>query len=228
MKTIGIIGGMSWQSTVIYYQAMNEAVQRKLGGHHSAKIILYSVDFADIVARQHDGDWEGATEVLVRAAMSLRDGGAELIVIATNTMHRMADAIMEASGLPLVHIADATGQAITAKGLKRPLLLATAFTMEEDFYKGRLKSGHGLDPVVPSADDRRQVHRIIYDELCQGHVLPTSRKAMQEIISKHDKTCDSVILGCTEITMLICQKDTSLPVFDTTWLHAGAAVASAL
>jgi len=228
MKTIGIIGGMSWQSTVIYYQQINEAVQRKLGGHHSAKILLYSVDFADIVARQHEGDWEGAAEVLVRAALSLRDGGAELIVIATNTMHMMADAVMEASRLPLVHIADATGEAITAKGLKRPLLLATAFTMEEDFYKGRLKSGHNLDPAVPSADDRRQVHRIIYDELCQGHVLPPSRKAMQEIISKHDKTCDSVILGCTEITMLISQKDTSLPVFDTTRLHAVAAVTAAL
>ncbi|NDA08201.1 MAG: aspartate/glutamate racemase family protein [Alphaproteobacteria bacterium] len=228
MKTIGIIGGMSWQSTVIYYQQINEAVQHRLGGHHSAKIILYSVDFADIVARQHEGDWKGATEVLVRAAVSLRDGGAELIIIATNTMHRMADAIMEASGLPLVHIADATGDAITAGRLRRPLLLATKFTMEEEFYKGRLKDHHGLEPVVPSADDRMQVHRIIYDELCQGQVLPVSRKAMQEIMSRYDPVCDSVILGCTEITMLISQKDTSLPVFDTTQLHAEAAVVFAL
>jgi len=140
----------------------------------------------------------------------------------------MADAIMEASGLPLVHIADATGDAITAGGLRRPLLLATKFTMEEEFYKGRLKDHHGLEPVVPSADDRMQVHRIIYDELCQGQVLPGSRKAIQEIMSRYDPVCDSLILGCTEITMLISQKDTSLPVFDTTQLHAEAAVVFAL
>jgi len=228
MKTIGIIGGMSWQSTAIYYQMMNEAVQERLGGHHSARIILYSVDFADIVAQQHAGDWNGATQILTAAAQSLKNGGAEMIVIATNTMHMMADAVMAASGLPLVHIADATGAAITAKGLERPLLLATAFTMEEDFYRGRLWRQHGLEPVIPGPEDRAEVHRIIYEELCQGHVLAESLARMQAIIAKHIATCDCVILGCTEITMLISQNDTSLPVFDTTKLHAEAAVLRAL
>ncbi|XDZ67040.1 aspartate/glutamate racemase family protein [Alphaproteobacteria bacterium LSUCC0684] len=228
MKTIGIIGGMSWQSTVIYYQQINEAVQHRLGGHHSAQIILYSVDFARIVAHQHQGDWDGATEILVRAATSLRDGGAELLIIATNTMHLMADAVIAASGLPLVHIADATAAAMISSGVRRPLLLATAFTMEEEFYKGRLKTRHGLDPVIPSPEDRADVHRIIYDELCQGKIMPPSRAAMQAIISRHAAECDSVILGCTEITMLIRQQDTDLPVFDTTRLHAEAAVAHAL
>lgn len=228
MKTIGIIGGMSWQSTAIYYQHMNEAVQMRLGGHHSAKIILYSVDFEEIVTRQHNGDWDGASGILANAAISLRDGGADFIIIATNTMHLMAEAIIKASGLPLLHIADATGDAMTAGGVKRPLLLATAFTMEKDFYKGRLESLHNISAVVPSLEDRGQVHRIIYDELCQGNIRPQSRSAMKAIISRHEGDCDSVILGCTEITMLIGQEDTSLPVFDTTRLHAEAAVAHAV
>ena len=224
MKTIGIIGGMSWQSTQLYYEQINTLVAARLGGLHSAQILLYSVDFGVIEKLQHDGDWDGATQILVDAGMRLVRGDADAILIATNTMHKMADDIATASGLPILHIVDATAKAICDQGRKRPLLLATAFTMEQDFYKGRLISPFGLDPIIPDEADRGIVHRVIYDELCMGVIKPQSKQLYQGIIEKYDAEADCVILGCTEITTLIGKDDVNLPVFDTTALHAEAAV----
>ena len=224
MKTIGIIGGMSWQSTQLYYEQINTLVGERLGGLHSAQILLYSVDFGVIEKLQHDGDWDGATRILADAGVRLARGGADAILIATNTMHKMVDAIAAASGLPILHIADATAQAICDQGKKRPLLLATAFTMEQDFYKGRLIDPFGLDPIIPDDDHRAIIHRVIYDELCMGVVNPDSKQHYQNIIMAYEDKADCVILGCTEITMLIGKDDVNLPVFDTTALHGAAAV----
>ena len=224
MRTIGIIGGMSWQSTQLYYEQINTLVGARLGGLHSAQILLYSVDFGVIEKLQHDDNWDGATAILVDAAERLARGGAEAILIATNTMHKMADDIAAASGLPVLHIADATAAAIREAGKTRPLLLATQFTMEQDFYKGRLIDPYGLNPIIPDDDDRATIHRVIYDELCRGVVNPASKAAYQEIVAKYEDDADCVILGCTEITILIGQDDVRLPVFDTTALHGIAAV----
>ena len=232
MRVVGILGGMSWQSTALYYDAINTGVKARLGGLHSAELVLYSVDFGVIEKLQHQDDWDGAAAIMAKAGRRLAAAGAEAILIATNTMHKRADDVAEASGLPILHIAGATGQAIIDQGFKKPLLLATAFTMEQDFYKSRLIERFGLDVITPDAADRAEVHRIIYDELCQGVVRDESRRIYQNIIQKYaddtDACIDCIILGCTEITMLIGAEDCPHPVFDTTALHAKAAVDFAL
>ena len=230
MKTLGLIGGMSWESTAIYYRLLNENVRERLGGLHSAKLLLWSFDFAEIAERQHTGDWEGAGALLVEAARGLEAAGARGLVICTNTMHKLADEVQAAVSIPLIHIADATARAVLDAGMKRPALLATRFTMEQDFYKGRLAGGYGLQPVVPDPAGRDMVHRVIYDELCQGMVRADSKSAYVEEVGRmrRDENIDSVIMGCTEITMLIGQGDFDIPVFDTTRIHAEAAVDFAL
>ena len=228
MRVIGILGGMSWESTALYYQAINTEVKSRLGGLHSAELVMYSLDFSVIEDLQHKGDWDGAGAIMAEAGRKLAAAGAEAILIATNTMHKRADDVERASGLPILHIADATGEAIVRKGLNRPLLLATAFTMEQDFYKSRLQDRFGLEVVVPEAADRATVHQVIYDELCQGLIRDASRDAFRDIIAKHQDQTDCVILGCTEITMLISADDCPYAMFDTTALHAQAAVDFAL
>ncbi|MCW2243001.1 aspartate/glutamate racemase family protein [Azospirillum canadense] len=229
MKTLGLIGGMSWESTAIYYRHLNEIARNRLGGLHSAKLLLWSVDFAEIAERQHAGDWDGAATILVDVARRLEGAGAEALVICTNTMHKLAGAVELAIGIPLVHIADATAGRLKAAGAKRPALLATRFTMEQDFYTGRLRDRHGLDVLVPDEAGRALVHRVIYDELCRGEVKGDSKAAyLAEIERLRAAGADSVILGCTEITMLIGAGDTDLPVFDTTRIHAEAAMDVAL
>ncbi|RVD54646.1 aspartate/glutamate racemase family protein [Mesorhizobium sp. M2D.F.Ca.ET.185.01.1.1] len=230
MKTLGLIGGMSWESTAIYYRLLNEIVRERLGGLHSAKLLLWSFDFAEIAERQHEGDWEGAGALLVEAARKLEAGGAEGLVICTNTMHKLAGDVQAAVSVPLIHIADATGRAVIEAGMKRPALLATRFTMEQDFYKGWLAERYDLQPVVPDPAGRDMVHRVIYDELCQGIVKYDSKSAYLEEVARmrHEDQVDSVIMGCTEITMLIGQGDFDVPVFDTTRIHAEAAVDFAL
>ena len=228
MRVIGILGGMSWQSTALYYDAINKGVAARLGGLHSAELVLYSVDFGVIEQLQHQGDWDGAAAIMAKAGRRLAAAGAEAILIATNTMHKRADDVARASGVPLLHIADATGKAITDQGFKKPLLLATAFTMEQDFYTARLIDGFGLDVVIPDAEDRQEIHRVIYDELCQGQVKDDSRQMYQDIMAKYADETDCVIMGCTEITLLIGAEDAPHPVFDTTALHAEAAVNFAL
>ncbi|TPJ75310.1 aspartate/glutamate racemase family protein [Mesorhizobium sp. B2-6-2] len=230
MKTLGLIGGMSWESTAIYYRLLNDIVRERLGGLHSAKLLLWSFDFAEIAERQHAGDWEGAGVLLVEAARKLEAGGAEGLVICTNTMHKLADAVQAAISIPLIHIADATAHAVLDAGVKRPALLATRFTMEQDFYKGRLADKYGLEPVVPDQAGRDIVHRVIYDELCQGIVKSESKSAYLDEVGRMRRTdrVDGIIMGCTEITMLIGQGDFDVPVFDTTRIHAAAAVDFAL
>jgi len=230
MKILGLIGGMSWESTAIYYRLLNEIVRERLGGLHSAKLLLWSFDFAEIAERQHAGDWQGAGALLVEAARKLEAGGAEGLMICTNTMHKLADDVQAAISIPLIHIADATGRAVVEAGVKRPALLATRFTMEQDFYKGRLARKYGLEPMVPGQAGRDMVHRVIYDELCQGIVKPESHTAYVEEVSRmrRDDRVDGVIMGCTEITMLIGERDFDIPVFDTTRIHAEAAVDFAL
>ena len=230
MKTLGLIGGMSWESTAIYYRHLNEIVRERLGGLHSAKLLLWSFDFADIAAKQNAGDWDGAAVLLADAARKLEAAGAEGLVICTNTMHRMADEVQAAVSIPLIHIADATAIAVKRAGVARPALLATRFTMEQDFYKGRLAERHGLQPVVPDTAGRDMVHRVIYDELCQGIVSETSKTAYIAEVDRlrRDNGIDGVIMGCTEITMLIGADDFDIPVFDTTRIHAEAAIEFAL
>ena len=230
MKTLGLIGGMSWESTAIDYRHLNEMVRERLGGLHSAKLLLWSFDFDEVAQRQHAGDWDGAGTLMVDAARRLKAGGAEGLVICTNTMHKLSQVVEEAAGLPLIHIADATAAAIRAAGVKRPLLLATRYTMEQDFYRGRLAQRHGIEALVPDEAGRAMVHRVIYEELCRGIVSPVSKDAYLAEIARlqSEEGIDGVILGCTEITMLIGQDDLTLPVFDTTRIHAQAAVDFAL
>ncbi|RAZ87267.1 aspartate/glutamate racemase [Mesorhizobium hawassense] len=230
MKTLGLIGGMSWESTAIYYRLLNEIVRERLGGLHSAKLSLWSFDFAEIAERQHAGDWEGAGALLVEAARKLEVAGAEGLVICTNTMHKLADAVQAEVSIPLIHIADATAHAVVDAGVKRPALLATRFTMEQNFYKGRLADKYGLQPIVPDQAGRDMVHKVIYDELCQGIVKPESKSAYLDEVGRMRRTdrVDGVIMGCTEVTMLIGQGDFDIPVFDTTRIHAEAAVDFAL
>lgn len=230
MKTLGLIGGMSWESTAIYYRHLNEIVRERLGGLHSAKLLLWSFDFAEIAERQHAGDWQGAADLLIDAARKLEAGDAEGLLICTNTMHRMADEVQAAVSIPLIHIADATATAVKRAGVVRPALLATRFTMEQDFYKGRLAERHGLQAVVPDASGRDMVHHVIYEELCRGIVSEASKTAYVAEVRRmrRDDGIDSVIMGCTEITMLISQADFDIPVFDTTRIHAEAAVEFAL
>lgn len=229
MKTLGLIGGMSWESTVPYYRTINQTVKEQLGGLHSARLLLYSVDFAEIEKLQHAGDWDTAGAVLADAARSLKAGGAQLLVICTNTMHKVADAVEAASGLPLLHIADATGGAIRARGLTRIGLLGTRFTMEQDFYRLRLIERHGLDVLVPEPDERDLVHRVIYDELCQGVTRDESRAQYRRVMDGLvARGAQGIILGCTEIGLLVGENDASVPLFDTTALHARAAALAAL
>ncbi|MCX8569061.1 aspartate/glutamate racemase family protein [Aminobacter sp. MET-1] len=233
MRKIGLIGGMSWESTAIYYRLINEEVRRRVGGLHSAKLLLWSFDFAEIAERQHADDWAGATDMMVEAARTLEQAGAEALVICTNTMHRMADDIQARVSVPLIHIADATAEAMKASGVSRPLLLATRFTMEQDFYRDRLADGHGIVATVPDEAGREIVHRIIYEELVRGVVKPESKAAyLQEVerlrSAPEGRDVDGLIMGCTEITMLIGRDDFDIPVFDTTAIHATAAVDFAL
>lgn len=224
MKTIGLIGGMSWESTALYYREINEAVKERLGGLHSARLVLVSLDFHDVERLQQAGDWEAAGRLLADAARSLEAAGADFLVLCTNTMHRVADEIEGAVRIPLLHIADPTAEAIRAAGLSRVGLLGTRFTMEQDFYRERLRGRHGIDVLVPGEADREIVHRVIYDELCVGRVLDTSRAEYRRILgSLAAEGAEAVILGCTEITMLVGSADSPVPLFDTTSLHARAA-----
>jgi aspartate racemase len=227
MRRLGLLGGMSWESTALYYRLLNQGVAQRLGGLHSAPLVLHSVDFAPLAALQAAGDWAGAATLLADAARGLRAAGADGLLLATNTMHKVADAVAAAAGLPLLHIADATGAAVRAAGIAHVGLLGTRFTMEDDsIVAARLRERHGLRLAVPGADDRAEVHRVIYDELCRGRIEPASRRAYQATIARlRDAGAQGVILGCTEITLLIGLADASLPVFDSTALHAAAAVA---
>ncbi len=228
-QSIGIIGGMSWESTQLYYQAINEGVKQALGGLHSARILLNSLDFATVEALQHQGDWAGAGKLMNEAAQSLERAGADFIVIATNTMHKVADDTMAGIDLPLLHIVDPTAEALRAAGHRKVALLGTGFTMRDDFYKGRMKSVYDFDLLTPDDADQSLVHKIIYEELCLGNIQSDSRSQYLDIIEKlEDQGAEAVILGCTEITLLIDQSHTHIPLFDTTALHAQAAVNIAL
>jgi aspartate racemase len=229
MKTIGLIGGMSWESSLEYYRIINEEVKARLGGLHSADCLMYSFDFAEIEALQEQGAWDVATERMITAARQLEAGGADCVVICTNTMHKMFGAVQDAVNLPLIHIADATAAGIREQGLQRLALLGTRYTMEQDFYKGRLIEAHGFDVLIPDSAERDVIHRVIYDELTRGVIQPQSRAAYVEIIARMAKEgAEGAILGCTEIGLLIKQSDSPIPVFDTTYLHAIAAVDFAL
>lgn len=229
MKTIGLLGGMSWESTVPYYQVINRTVAARLGGLHSARILLYSVDFHDIETAQHEDRWDDTAALLVDGARRLELGGAELLVICTNTMHRVAPQVAAAVSMPLLHIADATAGRVKAAGCARIGLLGTRFTMEQDFYRGRLEAQHGLEVLVPEADDREQIHRIIYDELCHGRVPEACRESGRRIARNlRDRGADGVILGCTELGMLLGSADLDVPLFDTAAIHAEAAALEAL
>lgn len=229
MKTIGLIGGMSWESTLPYYRQINEGVRERQGGLHSARLVLYSVDFADIEHLQHEGNWDAAGQMLARAAQALQRAGADFLVLATNTMHKVAPAIEQAAELPLLHIADPTAEAIRAAGLRRVGLLGTRFTMEQEFYRQRLEQHHGIEVLIPDAQGRQTVHDIIYDELCQGRVLDDSRQRYRQVIAELiDRGAEAIILGCTEIGLLVSAEDSSVPLYDTARLHALAAVEQAL
>ncbi len=229
MKILGLIGGMSWESTSIYYRLINEMVKQRLGGLHSAKIILWSFDFDEIATLQSSGDWNGATKKMIEAGVNLKNAGADTLVICTNTMHKMAADIEKESGLTVLHIADATAIAIKNTKIKTIGLLATRFTMEQEFYKGRLSEHHQIETLIPVENERVTIHKIIYDELCNGIIKESSKKLYLDIIYNLIKQgAQGIILGCTEIGMLIQQEDISIPIFDTTTLHAEAAVNYAL
>jgi aspartate racemase len=228
MRTLGLLGGMSWESTLPYYRCVNERVREKLGGLHSAKLVLYSVDFAGIERLQHAGDWDGAGRILAQAAQALERAGAEALVLCTNTMHRVLDVIEPSIGIPVIHIADATARRIRAAGLSRVGLLATRFTMEQDFYRGRLER-NGLDVLVSEAEERAEIHRIIYDELCLGTIRESSRDTFRAIMARLvARGAEGLILGCTEIGLLVGAGDANVPVFDTARIHAEDAVDWAL
>lgn len=229
MKTIGLIGGMSWESSLEYYRIINEKVKQELGGLHSAKCILYSVDIEEIEVLQHEGKWDELTSIMIQAAQNLEKVGADMVVICTNTMHKMAEDVQARIDIPLIHIADATAQSIQEKDLSKVGLLGTKFTMEQDFYKGRLTEKFGLDVITPCDADRDIVHDIIYKELCLGVIQESSKheylRIIQELI---DEGAEGIILGCTEIPLLVQQDDVSVPILDTTTLHAERAVMEAL
>ncbi|MEO1082500.1 MAG: aspartate/glutamate racemase family protein [Pseudomonadota bacterium] len=225
MKTIGLLGGMSWESTLGYYKAINEGVKSTLGGLHSAKIAMVSVDFQPIEKMQHAGNWAGTAQVLAEAAANIEAAGADILLICTNTMHKVAPEIGVEIQIPILHIADATAQVLVREGIETVGLLGTAFTMEQEFYKGRLSEAFGLQVLVPDNEDRGIVHRVIYDELCLGVVNAESKAAYLRIIRRlADEGAEAVILGCTEIGMLISQADTDVRLFDTTAIHAQSAV----
>ena len=229
MRTVGLIGGMSWESSILYYQWVNEGVKERLGGLHSAEVVLYSVDFAPIERLQVEGRWAEAGERLAEVAQRVEAAGADFLVLCTNTMHKVADAVAAAVGIPLLHIADATGRRIAARGIRRVGLLATGFTMEQEFYKERLAESYGLDVLVPDDGDRRVVHEVIYRELVLGQVRAESRSAYRRIMERLvERGAEAIILGCTEITLLVDQDDATVPLFDTTRIHGEEAVAVSL
>ena len=229
MKTVGLLGGMSWESTVGYYRAINEGVKDALGGLHSAKIAMYSVDFEPIERLQQEGDWEGTAKILAQAALSIQSAGADFLVMCTNTMHKVAPQIENAIKIPLLHIADATAEVLVRNNINRVGLLGTAFTMEQDFYKGRLSQKYGLNVLVPNEEDRKVVHKIIYQELCLGKIQVDSKAEYLRIIDLlAGQGAEAVILGCTEIGMLVSQSDTKVKLFDTTAIHAEKAVEYAI
>ncbi|EPG0610391.1 aspartate/glutamate racemase family protein [Vibrio fluvialis] len=229
MKTIGMIGGMSWESTLSYYKAINEGVKAALGGLNSAQICLYSVNFEPIEKLQHEGKWDETAQLLALAAKSVEAGGADFLLICTNTMHKVAPEIEAQISIPILHIADATAKQLQQDGIERVGLLGTRFTMEQEFYKGRLQQQFGIDVLIPDAEQRQQVHRVIYEELCLGTIRPESRAQYVEIVEDlHRRGAQAVILGCTEIALLIQQHDTDVPLYDTTKIHAEQAVQLAL
>jgi len=229
MKTIGLLGGMSWESSLEYYRILNETVKARLGGFHSADCLMYSVDFDEVEALQHQNKWDELTEMMIGAAKRIEAGGADVLVICTNTMHKMAPEMQAAIQIPLLHIADASGEAIKAQGLHTVGLLGTKFTMEGDFYRKRLNERFGLNVLIPDDADREIVHNTIYGELVKGVINPNSRRAFQAIIGKlKENGAQGVVLGCTEIPQLVKQADVTIPVFDTTRIHAEAAMDWAL
>ncbi len=229
MRTIGLIGGMSWESSLEYYRIINETVKQKRGGFHSARIIMYSLDFAEIEKLLHQGRWDRLTEIMVDAVSRLEKGGADFLLICTNTMHKVAAEIEEHMGKPLLHIADAAAGKIKDGGLKKVGLLGTRFTMEEDFYRGRLKEKHGIEVIVPQAEQRQEVHEIIFRELVMGIITERSKEMyIKTIDNLAQRGAEGIILGCTEIPLLIKQEDSKVPLFDTTLIHAEAAAALAL
>lgn len=229
MKVLGLIGGMSWESSAVYYDIVNKTVKEKLGGHHSCDCLMYSVDFAVIEKLQHSGDWEQLTQIMIEAARRLERGGAEILVICTNTMHKMAPEVEKSIGIPVVHIVDTIADKIKEQGLSKVALLGTRFTMEQDFYKGRLTEKHGIEVIIPDLAGIESVHRIIYQELVLGIIREESRKEYQNIIGELiERGAQGIILGCTEIPLLVKQEDCPVPVFDTTTIHAVRAVEEAL
>ncbi|HEY0584943.1 MAG TPA: aspartate/glutamate racemase family protein [Pseudoduganella sp.] len=229
MKTLGLIGGMSWESTVPYYRQINETVKERMGGFHSAKVILYSIDFHEIERLQRDGDWQAAGVLLAHAARSLEKAGADLLVLCTNTMHKIAPAIEAAVGIPLIHIADPTALEMRRAGYSSVGLLGTRFTMEQDFYRDRLRERHGLTVHIPAAEDRKIVHRIIYEELCMGKIVPESRAQFRRVMAGlAAQGAQAIILGCTEISLLVGQADSLVPLFDTAAIHARTAAELAM
>jgi aspartate racemase len=229
MKKIGMIGGMSWESSIEYYRIVNQTVREKLGGLHSAKSIMYSVEFAEIEALQHQNRWDELASIMIEAARSLERGGADFVIICTNTMHKLYDEVQNKINIPMLNIADATAEKIKMAGIDRVALLGTRFTMEEDFYKGRLVDKYGLDVIVPSSEQMEIVHSVIYDELCAGIIKPDSQQKYAEIIERLvAEGAGGIILGCTEIGLLVKPENSSVPLFDTTEIHAKAAVKYAL
>ncbi|WP_108944657.1 aspartate/glutamate racemase family protein [Shewanella halifaxensis] len=229
MKTIGMLGGMSWESTASYYKALNQGVKAELGGLHSAKVALYSVDFAEIEKLQHKGEWQQTAAILSSAAKSVEAAGADFLLICTNTMHKVADDIQASINIPILHIADATASQLVADGIKKVGLLGTAFTMEQDFYKSRLQDKYAINVIIPEEPDCKIVHSIIYEELCRGVISSSSRVQYLTIIAALEaQGAEAVILGCTEIALLVQQQDTHVPLYDTTEIHAAKAVELAL
>tara|TARA_B100000795_G_scaffold231776_1_gene189761 strand:- start:1292 stop:1990 length:699 start_codon:yes stop_codon:yes gene_type:complete len=229
MKTIGLIGGMSWESTSLYYSALNQGVRETLGGLHSAKICLYSVDFHEIEQLQRLGKWQDTADILVKAAKAVEAGGADLFLICTNTMHKVAAEVQAAVKIPLLHIADATANELLTDGITKVGLLGTAFTMQQEFYKGRLVEEFGIEVITPSAEQQQRVHEVIYQELCLGQIDKESKRYYLNVIEDlFDQGAQAIILGCTEITLLVQQTDTSIPLYDTTAIHAQSAVEAAL
>ena len=229
MKTIGLIGGMSWESSLVYYRLINQNVKARLGGLHSAKCLMYSVDFAEIEPLQHGGRWSEATERMIEVARRLEDGGADFLLLCTNTMHKTADEIDRHVQIPLLHIADSTAEAVKRQGINKVGLLGTKFTMEDDFYRGHLIEKHGLEVTIPKQVERQRIHRVIYDELCRGEIKKRSKEQYRSIIENLiGRGADGIILGCTEIGLLVGNEDSEVPLFDTTRIHAEAAVDYAL
>ncbi len=229
MKTIGLIGGMSWESSLEYYRILNQTVKQKMGGFHSAECVMYSVDFEKIEKLQHQGKWDELTEIMIESARRVEKAGADFLLICTNTMHKMASEVESGIGIPLLHIADVTAEQIKRKGQNRIGLLGTRFTMEQDFYKGRLEKNHGIKVIIPDLKQRKIIHNILYQELVQGEITTSSKKQFKEIISSlQTRGAQGIILGCTEIPLIVKQKDYRIPLYDTTTLHARAAVEQAL